>query len=221
MGVWADPKSDLRIELSDGPADRLCSEKKVFGNPDGTNTQFKTYEFRRVTDFTSAAVPLGVYVNDVPLGPSGVTSDDVSTGYFVLTAAPAAGAIVTATYYAQLFLDLELDSFLRLGSDYLGLNDDYTTCVEGLRPAILQYGVSRAYLKLRARFLDPQSATYRLEDMPDERRKQILADFQAAADGALKSCNTLRDQYYTRQGQALAPITGINAGRVRNVAPNR
>lgn len=222
---WTTARDDLRLLLNDGPADKIRAFKRVFGDVNGTNTRFKTYEFRRVTDFSTVAdsSPLGVYVNGVKIPAASIASDLPETGFFSLTApsVPSAGAVVEATYYVQFFLDAELDGFLRLASNWLGFADSFQNVPQGLRPSAAHYAAGEAYQKLAMRFAEHSSETYRLEDMPDDRRMEIVAQYKAAAADAKTQATTLRDQNYTRQGQSLSPLFGVYSPSVRNVAPNR
>jgi hypothetical protein len=211
----------MRLKLSDNPNDKLRAYKRVFGQIDGTNTVFKTFEFRRITDFTLGAVPLGIYKNQVRLNTSDIASDDVTTGYFTLAAAPSGSDVIEATYYVQFFYDAELDGFLRLASNWLGLGNDYTNIAEGLRPAALQYACGEAYQKLAMRFAEHLSETYRLEDAPDANRFKLVDEYKRMGEDCRKEGENLRNQFYTRQGQSLQPLFGVNAGRVRNVEPSR
>ena len=216
---WTTAVTDLRIKLSDGPTDRIRAYKRIFGNQNGENQVFKTFEFRRVTDFTTAASPLGVYVNGCI---AEVTEDNPQTGYFTLCIPPMNTDEVVATYYVQYFLDAELESFLRLASNFLALGDDYTNIPGGLQNAALCYAACEGYQKLAMRFADTMSDTYRLEDMPDKERQRIVDSFKAAADESRKQAKDLRNDYYeNRQGEALAPLFGRNMGRVFDVPPNR
>ncbi len=137
--TWAAPESDLRTLLSDNAEDKYRYRKKVFGNTDGTNVLFKTFEFRRVTDFTTAAYPLGVWVEGVLLTSTDIASDNPGSGDFELAAAPTVRQKVEASYYIQWFLDVEIQNFLRLASNWLGMGDDYTQISPQLRPAALKY----------------------------------------------------------------------------------
>jgi hypothetical protein len=218
---WTTSLTDMRLKLSDGSQDKLRAFKRVFGQIDGSNRVFKTFEFRRVTDFTSAAAPLGIYKNQVRLTAADVSSDDLTTGYFTLTVAPQSTDVIEATYYLQFFYDSELQGFLRLSTNWLGLGDDYTGIPEGLRPAALQYACGEAYQKLAMRFAEHLSETYRLEDSPDGDRFRLVDEYKRMAEDCRKEGQNLRDQFYTRQGQSLQPLFGVNLGRVRNVEPSR
>lgn len=219
--AWNTAVADLRLKLSDTPLDKLRAYKRVFGQIDGVNAVFKTFEYRRVTDFTLAAAPLGVYLNGVRLSTAGIASDDLQTGFFTLASAPAAGSVLEATYYVQFFFDENLTDFLRFATQWLGLGTDYNSIPSGLQGAALQYAAAEAYQKLAMRFSEHLSETYRLEDAPDAERFKLVDEYKRMSDDCRASATTLRDQYYTRQGQSLQPLFAVNRGRVRDVAPPR
>lgn len=218
---WLTAESDSRLKLNDQPNDKLRAFKRVLGQIDGSNRRFKTFEFRRVTNFTTATAPLGIYIDQQLIMPSEISLDDVTSGYFILATPPANGSVVEATYYCQNFLDSEIQSFLRLSCQWLGLGDDYSQIPGGLQPAAIQYVSAEGYQKLASRFSEHLSETYRLEDMPDVQRQALIAEYKEAAAQAREQAEHLRNEYYTRQGQHLAPLFGINAGMVQNVVPNR
>lgn len=219
--AWATALDDLRLKLSDTPLDKLRAFKRVLGQIDGSNKVFKTFEYRRVTDFTAAPAPLGVYLNQVRISSAAVASDDLQTGFFTLVTAPAPGDVLECTYYIQFFFDQNLSDFLRLSAQWLGLGTDPNNIPAGLQPAALQYSAAEAYQKLAMRFSEHLSETYRLEDTPDNDRFKLVDEYKRMAEDCLKSAHTLRDEYYTRQGQSLQPLFGVNRGRVRDVAPPR
>ena len=218
---WTTALSDLRLKLSDNPNDKLRAFKRVFGQVDGSNKVFKTFEFRRVSDFTSAVAPLGIYINQVRINAAAIASDDLTTGYFTLVSAPAATDVVEATYYVQFFYDAELDGFMRISANWLGLGDDYSQVPNGLRPACIQYALGDAYQKLAMRFAEHISETYRLEDAPTEDRFRIVDQYKQLAAQSHQEAKDFRDEYYKRQGQHLSPLYGLSLGRVRDVGPNR
>jgi len=218
---WATALADLRLKLSDNSNDKLRAFKRVFGQVDGSNKVFKTFEFRRVTDFTSASAPLGVYINQVRQNTAAIASDDLGTGYFTLVAAPSGTDVVEATYYIQFFLDAELQSFLRFAANWLGLGDDYTQVPTGLVPSATHFALGEAYGKLSMRFAEHISETYRMEDAPTEDRFKIVDEYKQLAKMAREEAEHFRDEYYKRQGQHLSPLYGLNIGTVRDVGPNR
>lgn len=226
--AWTTAISDLRSLLSDNSADRYFYRKKVFGNIDGINTSFKTFEFRRVTDFTdavSSAAPLGVYINGVRVDPATVASDNLSTGEFSLTNAPTVdpnlGTVLEATYYTQQFTDAELSGFLSNVNNSLQYGSDFTQLDPSLWEASLHLSAGDALRKIAMRWSMRSSETFLLEDEP---KKQSLG----AADSYFKMAQLfsstgakLRDDRYTRAGQALAPNFVNSFGRVRAVTPRR
>lgn len=219
--TWSTAAADLRTKLSDNTTDRLRAYKRVLGNMNGTNKIFKTFEYRRITNFTTASSPLGIYKNSVLLANAAFTSDDTTTGYFTLVTAPVDGDVLEATYYVQYFTDDELITFLASGSKFLGFSNDYTVVPDGLQAGALEYAAGEAYAKLALRFADTMSDTYRMEDMPDKERQMIISSFKDASAAAFKEAKEKRNDYYeNRQGQALAPLFGTNLGNVRDVPPN-
>lgn len=221
MAAWTTAVNDLRVKLSDGPTDKLRAFKRVFGILNGTNKLFKTFEFRRVTNFTTATTPLGVYKNDVLLLTTDIASDDPATGYFTLVAAPVDGDRLECAYNIQWFLDTELQDFLRIAMNWaLGI-DDYSTTVEGLRQAVLNYASAEAYQKLALRWIGNLSETYRMEDAPDPKKRDLVQQYMDAAESLRKEAVTLRDDYYTRKGQSKAPLFRTLSGNVPDVAPRR
>lgn len=216
--AWVTPEVDLRRTLNDGATDKLRHRKRVFGQVNGTNVTFKTLEFRRITDLSTATAPLGVYVNNLPVTVSG---DLKEVGEFALSAAPVDGDIVEASYYIQYFLDAELSGFLVDASEWLGFGTTYSNIAEGLRPASLQYSAYLAYQKLAMKFHENLTETYRLEDSPASKNIEYLNWLNTMADGFLKRATSLRKTFYERNDQASAPLFAVSAGRVPRNVPNR
>ena len=80
--LTADARLDLRTLISDGDQDKLGYLKQVINDQNGTNKIFKTVDSRRVTDFTTATGPEGVYLDNDLLSPSDVTADETVIGQF-------------------------------------------------------------------------------------------------------------------------------------------
>lgn len=219
MSVWTNALDDLRNRLNDGPTDKLRFLKKLIGQVDGSNKLFKSFEFRRVTDFSASGTvaPLGVYVNEAIVPVSG---DNPEIGVVELASAPAARDTVQGVYYVQWFKDSELTFFLQEASQWLGGGSDFSTVAPGLRPAALEYAACEAYKKLANKFVENQSDTYRFEDSPDPNKQSMVDTYMKMADGCLDQANKLRDDFYGRQGQANAPLTGVAGKGARRVAPD-
>lgn len=217
---WTTAVVDLRKLLSDGPTDKLRYRKRVMGIQDGANKVFKTFEFRRVTNLVTATAPYGVYVNDVLVS---VSADDLSvTGEFTLATAPTNGDTVRATYFLQWFVDAELEEFLISAAQWIGFADNYQAIPDGLQPSAKEYAASQAFQKLVLRWSENMAETYQLFDAPDERRFDPVQAYMNISKAKYELAVKLRDDVYkNRKGQALAPITGVLAGTVKNVAPNR
>lgn len=216
---WTTASADLRTLLSDGPIDRIAFRKKVIGELNGTNTLFKTFEARRVTDFTTAVSPLGVYKNGVRYADASITADDPITGAFTLAVAPTDGDSVECNYYYQYFTDAELAVFLTDSCEWLGLGQDYITIAEGLRPSAKFYAGSEAYTKLASRWAERMSNTYLMEEEPNPVNMGVADTYRKLSNDCKAKATDLRDQYYTRQGQALAPLFVSSWGAVPAVVP--
>lgn len=217
--TWLNPENDLRVLLSDGTMDKHRYRKRVFGDVNGVNTRFKTFEFRRYTDFTTAVAPLGVWKNGVLLNSSDISFDDTNSGDFILAVAPVDGEVIEASYYIQWFKDSEIQNFLRLGSNWLALGDDYTAISSGLRPAALKYAASDAYQKLALRWAEHLAETYLLNDAPDEKRMQIVEAYRKASLDARKDAETVRDDFYSRSGQQKQPLWSSSVGKISDPVP--
>lgn len=215
--AWLTAVSDLRTLLSDGPTDRYSSRKRCFGEVNGTNLIFKTFEFRRVTDFTTASFPQGVYIDGTVVPASGVASDFTPTGEFVLTVGyvPQDGDIVEASYYSQWFIDSELSEFLTTASNWLSSQTDFSLTPNGLWPCALKYGAAEAYLKMAIRWRTFLSEGYRVEDEPKKPGVGPADEYVKMAEMFRKEATQARDEFYTRQGRNLQPLFGSVLGNVR------
>jgi hypothetical protein len=187
------------------------------GRTNGVNVVFQSLEFRRVTDLSTASAPAGVFVNDVAVT---VTSDIPEVGEVTLTAAPANGTEVRATYYYQWFLDPELEQFIQYAVNWLGPGNDITQVVQGLRPAVVQHAAGLAYQKLAVRWAENWSMVYKLEDAPKD-PAIVIKGYNDMAKSALLQAETLRKQYYSRQDLNEQPIFAFVSGRVRDPVPKR
>jgi hypothetical protein len=220
---WVDTATaitQLRNLIYDGPQHKLCSQKKVIGVIDGTNTSFKTFEYRRVTDFTTAVSPLGVFLNGAPVT---AVTDDVVSGSFTVPSAPTLTGrdVLTATYYYQWFIDSELDGFLQNASAWLGLGLTYINLPDGLNAAAMRFAAQEAYESAAMRFSTRAAEVFKLEDAPSEDILKAIAAFKDMSDSFMSKAETMRDDYYTRQGQAKAPNFGFQLGAVRDPTPRR
>lgn len=215
--TWETANADLRKLLNDGPTDKIRYRKRVLGLQDGTNTKFKTLEFRRVISFTTAPAPVGVYVDEAP---ATVSADDLDSGEFTLATAPSDGAAVRATYYIQFFTDAELNEFLLSAAQWLGL-ETVDSIISGLQPAALKFAAGEAYQKLALKFADTMADVFQLEDAPQEKKLNPVTQYQGMSKQMFEQATKFRDDFYQRQGRTKQPLFGMVAGRVAKVEPNR
>lgn len=213
--TWNTAVSDLRTLVSDGPTDRYNSRKRCFGEVNGTNTLFRTLEFRRVTDFTQATLPLGVYINGSIVPVTGIAADYLATGEFVLATGPSDGSVVEASYYNQWFIDSELQEFLTTASNWLTSQVDYTQIPNGLWPSALKYAAAEAYLKMAVRWKTFLSEMYRVEDEPKKPGSGPADEYTKMSEIFREEALKARDEFYTRQGRSLQPLFGSVLGNVK------
>ena len=218
MTDWTNSKLELRNLLSDGDTDRFRHRKNLIGIVNGINKSFKTFEFRLVTDLSTAVDPLGIYVNGVHVA---VTSADKEFGDSILTAAPVEGDTVEGSYYYQWFKDSELDSFLLDATRWLGLGEDPLKIPAGLRPAALHYSAQSAYHKLAARFAEQLSDAYRFQDVPNKENGEFINQFKGLSKDFKEKATELRDNYYQGYGAAKKPYSVSIGGNVQSVIPKR
>lgn len=214
--TWSTALSELRTVLSEGPTDKLRWNKTLMGFTNGTNTLFKTFEKRRVTNFATAGAPLGVYVNDVLVTS---TADDLETGTVTLAAAPAEGARVRGIYYVQWFTDAQLNTFLSNAANFLGFGDTFSNISGGLKNAAVKYACADAYQEMAKRFSEMISDGFRWEDLPVDALKKTQESYLALEKNFRDQAFKLRDDFYKRQGASEAPLYASLQGRVRNVEP--
>jgi hypothetical protein len=221
--VAADAITGLRALINDGPTDKRALNKKVLGVADGVNVIFTTFENRRVGDFLSPAFPLGLYLSGIPLTGAQVVQDDPESGVFQLSPGvyTANRQSLTASYYYQWFKDEELSEFLTEACRWLGQGDNFVGLDPGLNAAVLRYAAQCAYEKAAMRYSVRMSETYQLEDAPSEDILNSIKAFKDMAEGFMDKAKEMRDDFYTRQGQSLAPNFSFALGRVRDPQPRR
>lgn len=220
MSHWTTAIQDLRIRLSDGPTDRLHWRKKCFGQSNGTNLNFKTFEFRRVTNFTTQGIVdqvTGVYVGGALQPPTSIVYDNLQVGEFQLLIPPPEAVEVEATYYTQWFYDAELIDLTEQATLLILSTKEYLNVPPGLVPAVVEMAASRAYSKMASRWREYMATTYKLENDPTPNPSSPVASFISMANDAKEEALNLVKFYYTRQGQNLQPLFGQVIGHVRNM----
>lgn len=215
---WPTVLTDLRTLLSDGATDKLNYRKTVFGQADGTNKTFKTFEFRRITDLTSAVAPLGVYVNGTL---ATVDTDNLVVGEFAVHTAPANTATIEATYYSQWFLDSEIQGFINQGVAWIQAGGNADIIPQGLQPAVLKYAAADAYQDLASKWAMNYSSQYRVEDANDPNKRTPMSAWLQLANNYRKEATELRDQFYRRSGKALQPLFASLTGAVTDPMPQQ
>ena len=216
--AWTDAIEDLRNLVNDGPTDHERWRKQCVGQVDGVNVAFKTWEKRRVTDFTAPTATLGVFVDS--LGVTAAT-DDTELGQFSLSVAPSAGSYVEATYYYQWFTNDNLDEFLISASNWLNLGDTYANIQTGLRPAALHYAGQSAMHKQAQYFAENVSDVYLMQEGPKEQKVGVVNHYRQMAEDFRKKAESLRKNFYEGAGQQDSPYNVTINGAVKQIVPRR
>lgn len=224
--AWLDQAtaiSSLRQMIYDGPTDKICANKKVLGVTDGINSIFKTFEFRRITDFSEAEFPLGIFLKGVAIDTGLVVQDDLASGIFQLSgdAIPTNRDSLTASYYYQWFVDAELTTFMQNATTWLGFSSNFQNIPDGLNAAALRFAAKESYSAAAMKYSSRMAEVYQLEDSPVEDINKSVQAMQSMADNFMDEATRLRDDYYTRQGQSLAPNFSFSLGRVTDPTPRR
>lgn len=215
---WTTAVDDLRALISDQANDRHAYRKRVFGQINGVNTTFKTFETRRVATMVGAIAPLGAFVDGVS---AAVSADNILVGEFELAVAPSDGSVVEATYYYQWFLDNELLIFLKNATQWIGIGEDHTKVASGLQPAALHFAAQEAYHKIAVRWAERWSEMYLLEDRPAADNDSIVDTYRNLSKDFRMKAEALRAGFYGRNDQANAPLFGSVVGNVRDLKPQR
>lgn len=216
--AWTSALTDARAFLSDGPLDKYNFRKRCFGEINGTNDAFKTFDTRRVTDFTTSTFPQTIFKNGTSIPATGVSADYPISGEFILSSSyiPIDGDIIEASYYFQWFIDDEIVSFLQDASRWLASSIDYTNTIpDGLVPAALNYMASLAFTKISQRWKLFMSDMYKVEDAPHDNPNARVDDFIDLAKSYREIAVKLKVEFFTRQGRALQPLFGTVIGNVR------
>lgn len=215
---WTTARTELRVFVRDSSTDKYRFRKKCFGYIDGTNKTFKTLERRRLTDFTTASAPEGIYIGSTRVNPADIANDYPDTGEFEFNVAPTdTGYSIEASYYIQWFLDTDLDQFLTTSAQWLGLGDNISVVPSGLRPAAIRYAACEAYKHLAIKQTESLADEYRVDDLPKEQK--TTSYFMDLAKSFCDQAEKLRDDYYTRHGQTNAPLFKVSSGAVKDPQP--
>lgn len=212
---WTAALTELRQLLNDDSTDKPRFRQQVLGQVNGTNKAFRTFEPRRVTDFTTAIAPFGVYKNSSAT-PETVTTDNLEFGQFVLSTAPTAGDTLEASFYVQWFTDTELNAFLLDSANWLGTGT-VVAIQQGLQPAAKKYAAAQAYQELAIRWSQDLSMQFKSQDIDPETKP--INPYTSLANQFRKDATDSRDQFYKRQGRPYQPLFKSVAGNVGDVPP--
>jgi hypothetical protein len=219
MSAWAtiqEAIDDVRLAISDGPLDKPVFRKAVQGTKNGNNLIFQTFDSRRVTDFTTATAPFGVYVNDELVK---VTSDQPEFGSLALESAPDNPDTVEASYYFQWFNDTQLAQFIKNAMQFYNGTTDVTQAPDVATTCIRSFALAEGYKELSVRWARDNAQKYRMEDAPDN--KYGGNPYIPLHNLCLKEAQAARKYIYTRQDQNEEALFASIHDGLPDVAPNR
>lgn len=199
----------LRQLIGDNLGKNVVRFEPLQSQVNGTNATF--YVSRFLDALGSAIWPL---FPDGMTGPFYVTADgspgstvdsyDLNTGYFVLAVAPTKNC--QATYYWQYFADADLNNWLNNdGIQFVGGGNFLTA--DAVTPVSLQTAI--IYLVASMCFTDLAG---RAAAQADKKAGELSANYSSRAKAwtqlakdTLANAYKIRDDYYTRQGEAAVP----------------
>lgn len=209
---WDDPLGDLRRLLADTEDDNLVKNKAVFGQINGTNRQFFTFDDRLLASGVQSVCdrPLRLWYDTTEVAASGIRITNQLRGDFEVMSPPSAGTRVTASYYYQNSLDSELNFFLEQAS--LQVNTAQVSQVDpALRLAVLSLAAGMANERLASRWQQRKSAQFQLLDEPvrNEMDARIKYHQDEAARLNAKGLELRRSFYDLRQDRGRSPAYGL------------
>lgn len=212
--------TELRQLLGDTANDKRSSRKKLIGNVDGDNKKFRSYDKRIIED------TLEVFVNNQLVSAS---VDSANSGEIVLTTAPDPNSKVEASYYWQWWNDDELKTFLKLGSESLGIVDETNSAIwesvpPGLRGSLLYYSAAHSVRRQIMYMINRRhSGEFLLEQ--DKGGDEGFADLLRALENTYtmfsKTAKSERDDFIQKRGQQLNPSFKLKAGNSGQYGPRK
>jgi len=226
MSAWTTALQDLRVFLTDTPADNLIKDKAVIPPVgDGVRTNFMTFDDRLLASgvLSGEFPPLRVWVDGQEVASSGIQVVDRIRGEFrFLYTVPNSGQTIRASYYFQQFLDAELENYLERARELVNAAS-IEDVPEGLRTAVLHFAGSLAFSRLAVRWQQRKTQQFLLADEPARMEaEEKIEFFRERAQEYMETALKLRQQYYfMRMDRGHAPAYGRLARVPRPYSPRR
>lgn len=224
----ADIITSLRILIGDGPDSKVVLGEQLGSDPrcpvDGSNKNFMLGWQAKTTPIVATSV----YVTIVGTGAqfrlqTGFTVSDATNGIIAFASAPnpgtGQGQGVYVDYNYQWFTDAKLTEFLNEAAAQTNSGTtDPTTVVDGLKEAMLQYALSHSLMARAAMYAERYATSGGEAGQSVEAVSKAL---KSLSDAAIKRADTLRDDFYKRQGRREAPAVATTNYRVDPITPFR
>ncbi len=199
----------VRKMIGDDYGDNYVKNEDISGQCNGNQTLFfvSAYEPRVGKVLTPDPLAtysgyLNVYLNGVQQNPQNV---NYYTGGFTLSAAPAAGSLLQASYYFLRNSDDDITALLGEGFNFIngdqGLNS-IDTAPGQLQTAAVCYTAYLAFKKMASRAAE--LAEKHIGDV-SANLVSLAQQWSKLGDDRVKEAYNIRNDYYARSGQREAP----------------
>lgn len=187
---------------------------------DGTN---KVFRLRNVPVVGTVATAASVYLTRPGTSyriQTGFTMTDMANGILTFTAAPTANENIYADYNYYFFSDAKYTEFLNEAASNIlqDATDDPTTVEAGLIPAMLQYALAYFFKARASQYQNRYSSS---GGEAGQSVESVAKGFTMLATAAEKRADTMREDFYKRQGQREAPSAAVTNYRIDPITPIR
>lgn len=216
MATWAAPLADLRTFLADTTNDNLVKDQKLFGETNGQNRTFFTFEDRLVASGNQSVcgTPIRVFCNAgggyTEIAASGVLVTDSLRGELQLMYVPSGSVSLKASYHYQQFLDAELNVYLQQAANQVTA-DTASNIALGLQASALHIAASFAYKRLAQRWQQRKSEQFLLQDEPARTEAADRIEFyrKQGQDMMTEGIALRRSYYDMRLDTGRSPAYGV------------
>lgn len=213
--------TELRQILSDTSTHKKATRKKIFGNVNGDNAEFITYDKRILEDTVE------VFVDGLAVD---FEVTDAVAGKLTLKDAPTSNSKVEASYYFQWWLDDELTTFLNKGAELTGQfststpDKAYLQILPGLKNAALYFAASEATTSLIHYLINREHSEEFLVEQDgndDSNFSEMIKALKDLGKDYWERAKWHRDDYYKSLGKRELPAFAVKIARFKNYGPNR
>jgi len=210
---YATLTAKVRLSANDTATSNFHPQEAPVGLRNGANKVF------RLAYVNPVAASMYLTYGSTIRSASGFSILDAPSGYIEMGAAPDSGATQPFffDYFHQWFPDADYGSMIDEATEALGEVAGVAT-VEGLYPALVQYALSRFWIRRSSQYAN----VYATRGGPaDARPESVTQQFLDLSREAEKRGQDLRDAYYKRFGKRAAPASGTITLGFRPFTPRK